>query len=181
MFSECAEGHFGGRKGQMVLGSEMENPQIFPLEDAIFGSGKSDPVQFKRGFGQGTFKRQIYSLLKVLCLRGEELLAKTPVLPRKKTPVLKPLVNWTGSVLPLLRLVTRERSQKLRVTRFANFGVHVLGLSFLPYVICLVLCSQPAPWLHLHIFHMPGCSSQKLRGQASSFGFRSQAPKHCCC
>ena len=55
-----------------------------------FRSGKTDPVQFERGLERGLlrgkfalFLRQ-FSLLKVLCVRGDRVLAKMSSLQEKK-------------------------------------------------------------------------------------------------
>ena len=69
------------------------------------GSAKTDPVQFKWGFGEVLLKDKFAfkSLIKVLYLRGENCLRNTHFY-KQKGPCLKAPLNWTGSVFPLLNL-----------------------------------------------------------------------------
>ena len=71
--------------------------------DTISDSWKTDPVRLKWGFGEGRLndKFALFEASKILCLRGERLLAKCQFLQAKRA-LLERALNWTGSVFPLL-------------------------------------------------------------------------------
>ena len=76
-------------------------------QEPNLGSAKTDRVRFKWGFGEGLLKDKFAfsRLVKVPYLRGENCLQKNHFY-KQKGPCLKPPLNWTGSVFPLLRIGT---------------------------------------------------------------------------
>ena len=69
------------------------------LQEERFGSGKTDVVRFKRGFGEGLLKDKFafFEASKNPIPKRRKLLAKRPFL-KQKGPCLKSPLNWTGSV-----------------------------------------------------------------------------------
>ena len=74
---------------------------------------KTDPVRVKRGFEEGLVKDKSTffcwqcSLIKVLYLRGDKLLAQHPFYKQQGSSFLAPF-NWTGSLFPLLITVATK-------------------------------------------------------------------------
>ena len=69
----------------------------------FFECAKTDPVRFKWGFGEGLLKDKFafFEASKKPIPKRRNLLAKNPFLKAKKA-YSKRLLNWTGSVFPLL-------------------------------------------------------------------------------
>ena len=87
-------------------------PMSLDARDLKVGSRKADPI--KMGFPEGTFTRLLFtflrrsSLLEVLCLRGEELVAKCPSLQARSHLFLAPFILDRVSFPLLTRDVNHE-------------------------------------------------------------------------
>ena len=74
----------------------------------VLGVQKTDPVRFKWGFGEGLWKTNLpfTRLPKILYLRGEICMHNAHFFFEAKRALFRTPFNWTGSVFPLLFVVT---------------------------------------------------------------------------